>query len=522
MKITDIFKDKQLIGEVQKLQTELSEQKKVTALMSNFGGTSLLYDGEKTPNELGTPFDFELEYYRIRQRAWESFIKSTLIQTAIKNYCLWIIGSGLKFQSEPNVDFLKLKGIDLKDDRAFATNVEAQFRLFTNSKESTYTKEMSLHALACEALKNAILSGDVLVVLRYDGYQPTVQIIDGCFVSNPFNQTDVVEGNYLINGVEITPSGEHVAYYVQQNNDQLSHIRIPAYPSGSKGDRQAWLMVGQRHKIMDTRGMSLLTAVMERDAKLDRYLEASVGSAEENAKIPFTFETDVNGVAENPMLQQMAQALNVKKEVINETSGQTTQYASKISQTTGKQVYVLSPGQSLKTNTSHSDPKFDGFFTPNADLIFAAIGIPPEVAMGKYGGSYSGSRAAIKSWEHKMKVERSLTMTEYFYKPIYQFWFLINFYKGNIKAQGFREAKNSGDWMVCQAYTSCRFIGVNVPHIDPTKEVDAERKKLGLLYESVPLTTGEGAVEHLGMGDFEEIRKNSEKELANVKKEEGI
>lgn len=521
MKITDIFKDKQLISEVQKLQTELTEQRHITSMMVNFGGTSILYDGEKTPNELGTPFDYELQYYRTRQRAWESFIKSTLVQTAIKNYCLWIVGSGLKFQAEPNIEFLKIKGIDLKDDRAYTTSIEAQFRLYANSKECTFTKEMNLHALACEALKNAILSGDVLVILRYNGYQPTVQIIDGCFVSNPLNQSQVKEGNYLINGVEITASGEHVAYYVQEGNE-LSHTRIEANPSGTKGERQAWLMVGQRHKIMDTRGMSLLTAVMERDAKLDRYLEASVGSAEENAKIPFTFETDVNGIAENPMLQQMAQALNVKKDVINETAGKTATYATKISQTTGKQVYVLSPGQSLKTNTSHTDPNFNGFFTPNADLIFAAIGIPPEVAMGKYGGSYSGSRAAIKSWEHKMKVERSTTMTDYFYKPIYQFWFLINFYKGNIKAQGFREAKNTGDWMVCSAYTNCRFIGVNVPHIDPTKEVDAERKKLGTMYDSVPLTTGEGAVEHLGMGDFDEIRKNSEKELANVKKEEAV
>jgi capsid protein len=517
--ITKLFEDKQLQGEVQTLRSELGAQKKLTAMMVNFGGTSILYDGEKTPNELGTPFDFELSYYRIRKRAWESFIKSTVIQTAIKNYCLWIVGSGLKFQSEPNLEFLKIKGINIGDDRIFTTNIEAQFRLFANSKECTYTKEMNLHALACEALKNAILAGDVLVILRYEGYQPTIQIIDGCFVSNPVNfgiEAEIkARGNYLISGVEITPSGEHVAYYVQEN-DMTSHARIEANPSGAQGERQAWLMVGQRHKIMDTRGMSLLTAVMERDAKLDRYLEASVGAAEESAKIPYTFETDVNGIAGNPQLQQIAQGLGVVKTVENETAGKTEQYASKIAMTTQKQVYVLDPGQTLKTNTAHSDPQFNSFFTPNAELIFATIGIPPEVAMGKFGGSYSGSRAAIKSWEYKMKVERTSTMTEMFYKPIYQFWFLINFYKGNIKAQGFREAKMSGDWMVANAYTSCRFIGVNVPHIDPVKEVDAERRKLGTQYDTIPLTTGESAVENLGMGDFTEITKNSEKELSQV------
>ena len=81
------------------LISEVDKLKNINALYMSFGGTSLLYDGEKTPNELGTPYTFELDYNSIRMRSWEAYIKSPIIQTAIKNYCLWIVGTGLKFQS---------------------------------------------------------------------------------------------------------------------------------------------------------------------------------------------------------------------------------------------------------------------------------------------------------------------------------------------------------------------------------------------------------------------------------------
>ena len=114
-----------------------------------------------------------------------------------------------------------------------------------------------------------------------------------------------------------------------------------------------------------------------------------------------------------------------------------------------------------------------------------------------------------------MKVERINTLTEYFYKPIYEFWFIINMYKGIIDAPGYRQAIISGDWMLQNAYTSCRFIGQSVPHIDPVKEATAERIKLGDAYKNVPLQTGEQACENSNSGDFAEVMTITEQEIIN-------
>ena len=49
------------------------------------------------------------------------------------------------------------------------------------------------------------------------------------------------------------------------------------------------------------------------------------------------------------------------------------------------------------------------------------------------------------------------------------------------------------------------FVGEMFPHIDPLKEVKAERAKLGPRYRNVPLTTHERATRALGNSDSGDV-----------------
>jgi capsid protein len=71
-----------------------------------------------------------------------------------------------------------------------------------------------------------------------------------------------------------------------------------------------------------------------------------------------------------------------------------------------------------------------------------------------------------------------------------------------INADGFVKALISDDFMVFEAYLQCRFVGRNMPHIDPLKEVKAIREALG--DDRTPLISREQATEGLGFGDFHE------------------
>ena len=481
---------------------------------------AIYFDGEKTPYELGRPKDLILDYYSLRVRSWQSYIESDVVQNAIKKYCLWIVGPGLKLQSQPNEFILTKNGIDIKSTN-FVDEVENQFRLFANSNHSSYSGMENLHSLASEALKNALLAGDVLCINRFDGKKTTIELIDGYAVQSPFSSEAIdkakEKGNEIIQGVEIDKKGTHIAYYVR--NDTLEFQRIEARDGSDR--LKAWLFYGLKHKINDVRGMSLLTAILETASKLDRYKDATIGAAEENAKIPYEIRHNQFSDGENPMIAQVVQSFQKGKGTAPETNSydvcETGGYATKVAQSTGKTTYNMPIGSSLNRHSGSSDLHFKDFFGINIDIIYATIGIPPEVALDRFSGAYSGSRAALKSWEYKMVTDRIILLKNQFYKPFYDFWLDINVLLNNITAPGYLKALMNKAFMILEAYRNSRFIGATVPHIDPLKEVNAERRKLGKSFDNIPITTGEQVTENLNTGDFDQVIKKAQDEKKKAK-----
>ena len=168
--------------------------------------------------------------------------------------------------------------------------------------------------------------------------------------------------------------------------------------------------------------------------------------------------------------------------------------------TTNKQVFNLPIGSKVTALNNEGELYFRDFYTINFDFLCAAVGMPPNVALQKYDSNFSASRAALKDWENTLAVRRKNFSTE-FMQPIYDWFFHVYTLKNIIQAPGYL----SGDWMVKTAYRTANFIGVNVPHIDPVKEVQAERLKLGIMGDNIPLTTVEDAVEALGGSDSDSI-----------------
>jgi capsid protein len=253
---------------------------------------------------------------------------------------------------------------------------------------------------------------------------------------------------------------------------------------------------------------------METAAKIDRYKEATVGTAEENAKLVYSIEHDQNSDGSNPLIKNLAQSMGRNNGTAPETDPQTAgeNVATKIALSTEKQVFNMPIGAKINQHGGKVDIHFGEFFSTNADLIYATLGIPPEVAMDKFGGAYSGSRAALKSWEYKMAVDRITLLDRQFYKPFYSYWLDIQVLSNKITVPGYLEAMLKKDYTKIEAYKNVRFVGAGVPHIDPLKEVNAERKKLGSIYDNVPLTTGDNSAETLGTGDFESILEQAARE----------
>jgi capsid protein len=235
--------------------------------------------------------------------------------------------------------------------------------------------------------------------------------------------------------------------------------------------------------------------------KLDRYKEATVGSAEERAKITWFVEHAQYSTGEDPAPRMKAaggRSVDPGTEKITNELLKTT--ASNIRYTTGKQTLNMPIGATLKSLDSKNDLYFKDFYFTNFEVLCATIGIPPEVALNKYTSSFSSSRGANKNWEHKILFEREKIDLE-LYQPFFNYWLEMEVYAGRIDLPGYVMAKYTDDYMLLEAYQKSRFIGAKMPFIDPLKEVQAARAKLG--DQGTPLATYEQVTEELNGGDWQ-------------------
>jgi len=458
------------------------------------------YDGEKNLGEIGPLVKYSLDYESLRLRSWKSYLDSEVTQTILNKFGIWVIGKGLKLQSEPVMSVLKSEKIDFKVED-FNSTIEARFRIYQNSTLSDYSGINSLNKIANTAFLNAKVGGDVLVVLRVVNKQVKVQLIDGSHVGTPYfsNQYNdaLKRGNEIVNGIEVDKKGKYVAYFVKKDNFKFE--RIPAYIGNNK---VAYLVYGLRYRLDNNRGIPLISAVLETIAKLERYKEATVGSAEELNKIAYQVVHQAYSGGDNPMAKNLAKAFDVNAAGDSIPVDQLgKQLADTVAATTNKQAYNNPVGAEIKTiDSGKRELYFKDFYSVNINMVASTLGIPPEVALSKYDSNFSASRAALKDWENTLNVERA-KFTEDFYHPIYTLWLDLQVLLNKVNAPGYLKALNDNDEMVLEAYRTARFTGANVPHIDPLKEVNAERAKLGELGANIPLTTVEKATEALNGGD---------------------
>jgi capsid protein len=457
------------------------------------------FDGEKNFGELGDAKNYIPNYEVLRARSWEAFISNDLAMIALSRLSFWVISTGLRLDAQPDTDVLELEGIST-DRQKFSNSIEAYWRIWSRTPSMCHKSgSMSFAEIQTRVFMNAWIGGDCLVILRVEKGNPTVQIIDGCHIQSPGAYDPLVR-----NGVEYNELGKIVAYHIRKDNYEFD--RIPAV-NETYGLVQAFLVKGLRYKLDDSRGLPLLSAVLEKMAQIDRYSVATLGSAEERRKIPYVIEHDQHSTGENPLTKNFVYAQNPDMPFDLPIDSQGEVMANKMAVTTNKSVFNMPIGAKAKALESDGELYYRDFYTINADFLFATLSLPPNVALQKYDSNFSASRAALKDWENTLAVYRAQFSND-FLQHVYN-WFLHTFILRNkIQAIGYL----SGDSIVRAAYRCAKFTGVNVPHIDPVKEVEAARMKLGELGASIPLITVEDAVQALGGSDADAIMEQFSQE----------
>jgi capsid protein len=474
-------------------------------------GVATYYDGEKTPGELGIARHYISNFDALRVRSWQSYFESDITQAVINKKALWVVGKGLTLQSDPLDDLIT--GLSKEEKQKFTKQVELRFKLWANSNFSDYSRKHNLNKLAKSAYLNRTISGDVLVILRAEKEGLSVQLVDGAHIQTPMEK---IGEERIEDGIKFNARGEHVEYYIA--NEDLTYTTVKA--RDSNGRKVAYLVYGSEYRIDDNRGMPVIAPVMQSLKILDRYKEAIVGGAEERAKVAMFIEHDLNATGESPFTK-VGLASNGGS-ASQSSYEQSDDLCKNINYTQQKEVYNMPTGSTLKSIESKQEEQFKEFYDTNFEYVAAALMIPPDVAKSLYNSSYSASRAAIKDFEHVLVVERDDFMKQ-FYAPIYSYWLDLQIMTGAIKVKGYMAALASNDLITLDAFKNARFVGANVPHIDPVKEVTAERLKLGSEGAHIPLTNAAMATENVNGGEFEANQERIKDELKQtIEKEEVI
>lgn len=471
------------------------------------------WDGEKTLGELGVVVRNIPDYLRLRLRAYDAYTKIDIIGIITSKYFKWVVGSGLKLQSEPDKIVLELEGIKSLPEN-FQRNIEARFYIFANSIYVDYSKQKNLHQLANDFFESSFIGGDTLCVCRFENVGLTIQLISGEFIKNPnfdskYLQEIKERENYIENGIEFNKRGEYVAYFVNKKSEFDSEFeRIEAKIEGTD-ITVAWLINGKKVSPDHKRCIPVISNILEKVNKLDRYTEASVTKAEQAANIVYAFEHQDFSTGENPINQIMNKKFGVAD---NSIDGYTLSdsLSNRLQEQTSGTSFNLPPGTKIASFSTDIETDYEKFSKAVFNGISASMEVPPEVALQMYNSNYSASRAAINAWGYIVDIARD-NFSLQFYKPIYKLWFYHQVLTNKINAVGYVSAMQTGNYMITEAYTKSRWTGKNMPHIDPLKEVKAVELMLGL-----DLISREQATEDLGKGAWSENYQKIQEENKNI------
>lgn len=481
------------------------------------------WDGEKNLGELGLVIKNIPDYKRLRLRSYNAYATIDTFKTIASKYFYWKIGSGLKLQAEPNLTVLKSEGLDITDDQSSELQkvIEARFMIWANSNQSDYLKQKNLHELASDFDKGKYLGGDNLLIVRFDDNGPNIQFVSGEFVCNPGIDTNFIEeaekkGNSVKHGIEIDKNGKHIAYFVRikKKNSVDEFERVSVYGAKS-GKKMAWLVSGEKISPDHLRAVPAMSQSLEKINKLDRYIEAAVTKAEQAANIIHTIKHKEFSDGSNPLQDEV----NKKKGIYVNTNVDSEEkkiladgLANKIAQQTSGMAYNMPVGAEMESFQSSIETDFGQFHSTVFNGISAGANVPPEVAMQSFNSNYSASRAAINSFGYFITVDRQ-NFAEQFYIPIYKLWLEYEILTNKIIAPKYIE--NIDNPMVTEAYTQCRFLGKDMPHIDPLKEAKSIELMLAL-----KLISHEQASEMLGVGSWDENFKKWQMEDKIIPKEQ--
>ena len=430
----------------------------------------------------------------MRERSRDLVRNTPIAAGAVAGVVNSVVGTGLALQS--NID---REALGLSEEQAAEAQklIEREFRLWADTTDCDISRTLDFYGLQELAFRSTLESGDCFALLPMvqtmgSIYALKVQLLEGDRVSQPKGQK---ETNTFAGGVELDAMGAPVRYYVR-----TSH---PGDISGSKDEWKPYDAFGRqtgRRNVLhlyrklrpgQTRGVPYLAPVVEALKQLDRYTEAEIMAAVVSGMFSVFVKSDAG------------------MSLTDVTTG-APPAAGQIEQSLKSGAIIdLAPGESIEVaNPGRPNANFDPFIQAIMVQVAMALEIPFEVLMKQFKASYSASKAALLEAWRFFNGRRAWLATS-FCQPVFEAWMDEAVARGRVIAPGYFQ-----DPAIRRAYLGTKWIGDSPGQIDPTKEVEAARRRIELglsthAEECAALTGGDWETKHFQLAREVKMRREA-------------
>jgi len=403
----------------------------------------------------------------LRERSRDLCMGEGMAIGALKTIRSNEIGAGLQLNA--SIDS-RLLGLSDEEAQDWEDKVEREFALWAGTRACDAERRSNFGELQALARLSQLMSGDVFALLPAiprtgERYDLRVQLIEADRVCDPEIGPVGVD---VLGGVEAGPHGEAVAYWISDRHPnenmygnlrllrRATHTRVPAF--GSQTGRPLVLHLMESERPGQRRGVPILAPVMEKLKQLSRYSEAELMAAVVSGLFTAAITTATPATPFGPSIPD-AQKVD---------TGDTSDV-----QLGNGTIIGLAPGEKLEAiNPGRPNAGFDQFVTSMCRQIGPGLGIPYELLVMQFTGSYSASRGALLEAWKRFKVGRAW-MAEGFCRPIYEQWLEESVARGYILAPGF-----FADPLTRAAWCGAEWHGPTQGQLDPRAEVEAAASRV--------------------------------------------
>lgn len=407
----------------------------------------------------------------LRDRSSDLVRNSPIARGALHTQCDSIVATGLRVQSVVDRDYL---GLTEPQAQQFQRDAERYFKTWADSEHCDVEKTGNFWAKQRLALLSCFEKGDVFCSLPSVRsppfpYDTRIQLIEADRCSNPDN---AIDSDTLVAGVSKDAQGAPFKYNF-----------LTKHPRSAIGDyEQRWTSIlafgpsGRRNvlHVYDqlrpgmTRGVPVLSAVMEPLKQLGEYTEAELQAAVISGMFTVFIKTETGEAHSTPWQQQAGTTGNSQSEL---------GYGAIVDLAANESIDTANPGR--------PNANFDPFVLAILRQVGIGLGLPYELLIKHFTASYSASRAAlIEAW--KMFKARRKWFADKFCQPIYEAVITEGVLTGALYAPGFVE-----DYHTRRAYLKTVWTGDAQPQLDPLKESKASTERISNKTSNVMRETSE-------------------------------